>query len=127
MHRFCLKLGDRSSLKSEEFEKINWLPVQGRISQCSLYSVYKFFSKNSPDYFEELYFPVEETAIQTRFSFQKLTIPRRKTNIGLKSLSYTGPSWWNNLNENLKRSTSVNNFKHKIKELYFDELKKRES
>ena len=23
--RFCLKLGDRSSLKSKEFEKINWL------------------------------------------------------------------------------------------------------
>ena len=125
--RFCLKLGDRSSLKSEEFEKINWLPVQERISQCSLCSVYKFFSKNSPDYYEELYFPVEETAIQTRFSFQKLTIPRRKTNIGLKSLSYTGPSLWNNLNENLKRSTSVNNFKHKIKEFYFDELKKRGS
>ena len=54
-------------------------------------------------------------------------IPRHKTNIGLKSLSYTGPSLWNNLNENLKRSSSINNFKHKIKEFYFEELKKRES
>ena len=51
-----------------------------------------FFSKYSPDYFEELFFPTEETAIQARPSFQKLNIPRRKTNIGLKSLSYTGPS-----------------------------------
>ena len=31
--RFCLKLGDRSSLKSKEFEKINWLPIHERISQ----------------------------------------------------------------------------------------------
>ena len=122
--RFCLKLDDRFRLKSKEFERINWLPVQERISQCAVCNVYKFFSKHSPDYFEELFFPTEETAIRTRSSFQKLKIPRRKTNIGLKSLSYTGPSLWNNLNENLKRSSSINDFKHKIKEFYFEELKK---
>ena len=61
---------------------------------------------------------------RTRSSFQKLKIPRRKANTGLKSLSYTGPSLWNNLNENLKRSSSINDFKHKIKEFYFKELKK---
>ena len=122
--RFCLKLDDRFRLKSKEFERINWLPVQERISQCAVCNVYKFFSKHSPDYFEELFFPTEETAIRTRSSFQKLKIPRRKTNIGLKSLSYTGPSLWNNLNENLKRSSSINDFKHKIKEFYFEEFKK---
>ena len=31
--RFCLKLGDRSSLKYKEFEKINWLPIHERVSQ----------------------------------------------------------------------------------------------
>ena len=123
--RFCLKLDDRFRLKSKEFERINWLPVQERISQCAVCNVYKFFSKHSPDYFEELFFPTEETAIRTHFSFQKLKIPRRKTNIGLKSLSYTGPSLWNNLNENLKRSSSINDFKHKTKEFYFEELKKK--
>ena len=122
--RFCLKLDDRFRLKSKEFERINWLPVQERISQCAVCNVYKFFSKHSPDYFEELFFPTEQTAIRTRSSFQKLKIPRRKTNIGLKSLSYTGPSLWNNLNENLKRSSSINDFKHKIKEFYFEEFKK---
>ena len=73
--------------------------------------------------FFQLFFPIKESAIQTRSSFQKLNIPRRKTNIRLKSLSYTGPSLWYNLNENLKRSSSINNFKHKIKEFYFEELK----
>ena len=122
--RFCLKLDDRFRLESREFERINWLPVQERISQCAVCNVYKFFSKHSPDYFEELFFPTEETAIRTCSSFQKLKIPRRKSNIGLKSLSYTGPSLWNNRNENLKRSSSINDFKHKIKEFYFEELKK---
>ena len=113
--RFSLKLDDRFMFKSKEFERINWLPVQERILQCAVCNVYKFFSKHSPDYFEELFFPTEETAIRTRSSFQKLKILRRKTNKGLKSLSYTFPSLWKNLNENLKRSGSINDFKHKIK------------
>ena len=127
--RFCLKLDDRFRLKSKEFERINWLPVQERISQCAVCNVYKFFSKHSPDYFEELFFPTEETAIRTRSSFQKLKIPWCKTNIGLKSLSYTGPSLWNNLHENLKRSSSINDFKHKIKgkRVLFWRIKKKKN
>ena len=34
--RFCLKLGDRTSIQTKEFEKINWLPIQNRINQCTL-------------------------------------------------------------------------------------------
>ena len=30
--RFCLKLADRSSLKSKEFGKINWLPIHETVS-----------------------------------------------------------------------------------------------
>ena len=37
--RFCLKLDDRFRLKSKEFERINWLPVQERISQCAVCNV----------------------------------------------------------------------------------------
>ena len=125
--RFCLKLDDRYSIKSKEFEKINWLPVQQRISQCSVCSVYKFFTNACPDYFDELYFPVETIGVQTRSSYRKLNLPRRKTNMGLKALSYVGPSLWNNLSESLKLSTTINNFKHNIKEHYFAELKRTES
>ena len=120
--RFCLKLGDRSSLKSKEFENINWLPMHD-----SVCSVYKFFAKSCPDYFDELYFIVENNGINTRFSFQKLTLPRRNTNIGQKALSYIGPFLWNNLQNTLKSATSINAFKHSIKNHYFNELKKKES
>ena len=57
--RFCLKLNDRSTIKSEDFEKINWLPVHERISQCSLCSICKFFAKICPNYFDEIYVPLE--------------------------------------------------------------------
>ena len=32
--RFCLKLGDRTSIKINEFEKINWLLIHDRDNQC---------------------------------------------------------------------------------------------
>ena len=29
--RFCLKMNDQTGIKSEDFEKINWLPIHERI------------------------------------------------------------------------------------------------
>ena len=125
--RFCLKLGDRSRIKCKDFETINWLPIHERVSQYSVCNIYKFFAKTCPDYFDELYFPAENISVSTRFSYQKLKLPRRNTNIGQKALSYIGPSLWNNLNNSLKNSNSLNTFKPNIKNHYFKELKKKET
>ena len=35
-------------MKFKDFEKIDCLPIHERVSQCSLRSVYIFFSKNCP-------------------------------------------------------------------------------
>ena len=84
--RFCLKLNERSRIKSEDFEKINWLPIHQRVSQCSLCSIYKFFTKNCPNYFDEIGVPLETNGVQTRFLYQKLSVPHRKTKSWEKSL-----------------------------------------
>ena len=93
-----------------EFEKINWLPIPKRISRCSLCSVYKFYSKNCPEYLDEIYFPLESNGVQTCSTYQKLKVPDRKINIGQKALSYVGPSLLNNLHMEIKTSTSLNAF-----------------
>ena len=67
--RFCLKVNERSRTKSKDFEKINWLPIHQRVSQCSLCSIYKFFTKNCPNYFDEIGVPLETNGVQTRFLF----------------------------------------------------------
>ena len=103
--RYCLKLNDRSSMKSKDFEKKNWLPIHERVSQCSLCSIYKFFTKNCPNYFDEIRVPLETNGVHTRSSCQKLNVPHRKTNVGQKALSSVGPSLWNNLDKTLKAST----------------------
>ena len=53
--RFCLKQGDRTSIRNEKFKKINWLPIQDRFEQCILSSVYKFHNKSAPDYMNEIF------------------------------------------------------------------------
>ena len=84
MHKILLKI-DRSSIKSEDFEKISWLPIHERISQCSLCSIYKFFAKNCPNYFDEIYVPLETNGVHMRSSYQKLYVPHPKKNVGTKS------------------------------------------
>ena len=122
--RFCLKLGDRTSIKINEFEKLNWLPIQERVNQCTLSCVYKFQTKDAPDYMNELFSHAEYNGIPTRHSYQKLKLPRRKTNQGLRALSYIGPSLWNNLDNSLKKSPSLNAFKHNIKHQFFKNANK---
>ena len=117
--RLCLKLNYRSSIKSEDLEKINWLPIHERISQCSLCSIYNFYAKNSPNYFDKICVLLETNEVHTRSSYQKLNVPHRKTNVGQKALSYVGPLPWNNLNKTLKTLTSLNTFKHDIKKTLF--------
>ena len=89
MHKNWLKLNDRSSIKSEDLEKINWLPILESVSQCSLCSIYTFFTKNCPNYFDEIdeiYVPLETNGVDTRSSYQKLNAPHQKTNVGQKAL-----------------------------------------
>ena len=117
--RFCLRLGDRTSIKVKDVEKINWLPIQDRVNQCTLSWIYRFHTKKAPEYLDEIFSYAECNGISTRYSYQKLKIPRRKTNQGLRALSYIGPSLWNNLDKSLKTSVSLNAFKHNVKDHYF--------
>ena len=68
---------------------------------------------------DEIFYHAECNGISTRYSYQRLKLPYRKTNEGLRALSYIGSSLWNNQDKSLKTSTSFNSFKHNIKDYYF--------
>ena len=53
--RFCLKLGNRTSININEFEKINWLPIHDSDNQCTLSSIYKFHANNTTGYMNEIF------------------------------------------------------------------------
>ena len=121
--KFCLKIGCRTSVKTKDFEAINWLNVHDRFFKIMASTVFRFFKSCGPEYLDEIYFPADQIGMCTRFSYQKLQIPRRKTNMGMKSLSYVAPTFWNTLPTSLKLSVNLNNFKHKIKDYFFDRNK----
>ena len=123
--RFCLDMGNRDHIGVQEFKKINWLPTKERFEQCLLVSIYNFFNKRAPEYFDEMYYPAEQ-GHKTRFSFKKLILSCRTTNRGLRMLSYLGPRLWNGLHTEIKSASSTNNFKHKMKNCFFTQLQKKE-
>ena len=74
-------------------------------------------NKNHPFYLNEIFEFTLHWRIDTRNSFGKLKHPFGKTNTGQKTLSYIGPSLWNNLPETVKKMNSLNTFKHNVKSL----------
>ena len=122
--RYCLNLDNRAHVGIDEFIKINWLPTKERVAQCICVNIFKFFNKMSPQYMSEIFHP-SHSRYNTRMGTLKLDLPFRQSCPGQKTISYLGPNIWNNLAAETKLRRSVNTFKHDIKKLFFDKLKKQ--
>ena len=122
--RYCLNLDNRAHVGIDEFIKINWLPTKERVAQCICVNIFKFFNKMSPQYMSEIFHP-SHSRYNTRMATLKLNLPFRQSCLGQKTISYLGPNTWNNLAAETKLGRSVNTFKHDIKKLFFDKLKKQ--
>ena len=123
--RFCLNLGNRFHIGTKQFEAINWLPTKERFEQCTCVAIFNFFAGAAPVYISEMFLPLQQSHT-TRRSQNKLWIPNQKTNRGLGIISYVGPRLWNSLPNFLKSVENVNKFKHKSKELFFNNLRDKE-
>ena len=123
--RFCLQLDSRRHIGIKEFEQLNWFPVFERFNQCICSNAFKFFNENCPPYLYDLYKPSGQDQINTRSSVLKLKHPSRNKCFCQNTLSYLTPTVWNNLPTCLKLSNTLNNFKHGLKEHFFEKLKKK--
>ena len=72
----------------------------------------------------EIFHP-SHSRYNTRMATLKLDLPFRQSRPGQKTISYLGPNTWNNLAAETKLRRSVSTFKHDIKKLFFDKLKKQ--
>ena len=117
--RFCLNLENRAHLGKDEFKIINWLPIKERVNQRICLNAYKSFKNSSALYMSDIFVPLE-TIQNTRNSMHRFQLPFKRTNIGQKGISYTGPKIWNSLSTEVKLSKNSNTFKHKIKNDYFE-------
>ena len=92
MH-FCLQLDKLKHISHEEFERLNWLPMTYRFTQCVISTVFKYFNGHCPNYLKEVFEVATESNFQLRNRFQKLKCPFRKTNKGQHAVSYIGPTF----------------------------------
>ena len=110
-----------------EFLELNWLNVHDRYLQFIVSVIFKFYNNQCPDYFDEVFCPVDGNGVATRSCNKKLKLPSCKSKLGMQSLSYVGPSTWNKLPNNLKTAVSVNCFEHDIKKCFLKKLGETEA
>ena len=117
-----------SRICAKEFLELNWFDVHDRYLQLTVSDIFKFHNSQCPDYFNEVFCPVDDSGVATRSRNKNLKLPFRKSKLGMQSLSHVGPSsTWNKLPNNLKTATSLNCFKHDIKKYFLKKLSETEA
>ena len=123
--RFYLHLNNTVHVGAAEFKAINWLPTKNRVDQHTCVNIMKFFKGTAPAYTDEIFHPIDQSRVTRRSKF-KLNLPFRKSNTGQKCLSYLGPKIWNSQSSDVKSIANINSFKHKIKEIFFQNIQREE-
>ena len=111
---FCLKLSKMYCISGI----YNSLPTSKRVDQCMNTITYNFVNNTCPYDLNEIFEFPPHCRTGTRNNFAKLKNPFCKTNTGQKTISYIGPSIWNNLPDSIKKANSLNTFKHNIRKHY---------
>ena len=103
-------------------ESLHWLPVEHRIIFKILLLAYKCMNNLAPNYLSELVTPYTQERYPTKgkleHRFNNSPILKLKS-YGERSFTFTAPTEWNKLPLEIKRSSSVESFKSKLKKYLF--------
>ena len=78
-----------------EFLELNWFNVHDRHLQIIVSDISNFYNNQCPDYFNDVFCPVDDNGVATRCCYKKLKLPLYKSKLGMQSPSHLGPSTWN--------------------------------
>ena len=96
-------------------KELHWLPVQFRTTYKILLQVFKALNGLAPQYLSEKLTIKENIGLRSD-NQNLLKIPKsRLKSYGDRAFSVAGPILWNDLPENLRLCTSLDNFKHLLK------------
>ena len=116
-------MNNRAHIGQNEFEKINWLPVNDRFKQIISSMSFKFCNNTSPPYMNDVFKPAGQPNTTTRASLLKLNQPLRRTYHDQNIISIISPIIWNNLPNSLKTTENLNTYKHRVKEHFFNRIR----
>ena len=86
--RFFLQLDKMSKICVKDFLELNSLNVHDRYLQFIVSDIFKFYNNQCPDYFNEVFCPVDDDGVVTRCCNKKLKLPFRKSKFGMQGLSF---------------------------------------
>ena len=117
--RYILGLSPRQSLSVADFNKLNWLNVDCRVSYLQLSLMYSIHCNTAPSYMCNVV-PVRH-AYNTRRSDLSYVVPHVKSH-GAKSFQVTALKLWNNLPLDIKSCQSQAQFKKLCKQYCVNEM-----
>ena len=104
-------------ISEKEFKLINWLPTNKKADQRIDIITYNFINDTCPYYPNEIFEFTPRCRIDKKNNFVELKNPFRKSNMGRKTIAYSGVSIWNSLPDSIKKA---NTFKYNIKKHYLN-------
>ena len=114
--RVVLGLGPRSHIGKSQFQELNWLPVEARVTQLRLNVVHNIFTHRAPTYLQDQFTLVSESHnLRTRGSVANFRLPILHTKLGHSTFIYKGVKDWNDLPIAIKQSPSLPSFKKNVK------------
>ena len=114
--RLILGISKREHI-SPHLASLHWLPIDSRIKYKLACICYNCMSTNSPPYLSDL-LTVYTAARQLRSSSDNSVLRRpsvRTVSYGQRSFSYSAPSAWNSLPQQVRSSDNVSTFRSRTK------------
>ena len=107
---------------TDALKRLHWLPIRYHVDHKMLTLVYKCLHDKAPDYLKNLLTVIgdSERSMRSNSQYMRLLIPKTtKKTFAARSFSVKGAELWNNLPNSVKISSSVNDFKAKLKMFLF--------
>ena len=103
------------------FKKLNIIKLSDLIKYHISIFMFKFHNQLLPSVFNSYFTSVENIhSYDTRATAKKCYyLPKARTNYGLFSVRYQGPKIWNMIEQQIKLSSSIHQFKQKLKIEFF--------
>ena len=125
--RNVLNLSPRSHIGAEEFQKVNWLPINYRVFHIIVNHMFRILNGKSPKYLQEGV--IKSSKIHThstRSGALALHKPHMGTH-GQKTFLYNGIKLWNSLPNSVQSQQCKDIFKKEVKKHFFKEISHTES
>ena len=116
--RVILK-ADYTTPSNDMFKELGWLSIRERLTYNKAVLTYKALNNLTPEYITTMLKPVSETHDRALRSSANgtLAVPRSRTSLFDRSFSYSAPRLWNSFPDSVRNSSSLSDFKQKLKHI----------